>query len=157
MNKQVIWKRLFSNAYLKEDTGCWINMFEQSHKQGRIFVDGKHIACARMSYIIMKGDIPEGLHILHTCDNPRCINPDHLFLGTNQDNVNDKMSKGRHKTAYGSKHGSAKLSPMLVKQIITLLSQEVPQRKIAKIYGVSQRTITKINLRISYLTEIDNE
>lgn len=56
-----------------------------------------YIGTHRASWIVFNGDIPDGLLVLHKCDNPSCINPDHLFLGTNRDNCNDKMKKGRHK------------------------------------------------------------
>ena len=53
----------------------------------------------RVSYYLTKGDIPEGMIIMHTCDNPRCVKPDHLKLGTHKDNTQDMIAKGRHKRA----------------------------------------------------------
>ena len=70
---------------------------------GRFRVGAKMIRSHRVSYEIHRGPIPDGLHVLHECDNPTCVNPDHLWLGTNQDNIDDKMAKGRHVSANGEK------------------------------------------------------
>jgi hypothetical protein len=57
----------------------------------------------RISWVMCHGPIPEDINVLHTCDNPPCSNPRHLFLGTQRDNTNDAISKGRHKTPFGNK------------------------------------------------------
>ena len=62
-------------------------------------MEGSH----RVSYEVYRGPIPDGLHVLHTCDNPACVNPDHLWLGTNQDNIDDMVAKGRQVSANGEK------------------------------------------------------
>jgi hypothetical protein len=80
--------------------------------------------------MIFKGCIPDGMLVLHKCDNPRCCNPEHLFLGTSQDNQDDKVSKGRQargdghysrttpeKLCRGVRHGNAKLTDDLVRKI----------------------------------------
>lgn len=63
---------------------------------GRIQWDGRTQNAHRISWIIQKGTIPQGLQVLHKCDNPPCVNLEHLFLGTHNDNIADKMKKGRH-------------------------------------------------------------
>jgi len=63
---------------------------------GRFGVGAKMIRSHRVSYEIHRGPIPDGLCVLHECDNPTCVNPQHLFVGTHQDNADDKMAKGRH-------------------------------------------------------------
>lgn len=73
------------------------------------------IRAHKLSYLIRKGDIPAGLCVLHTCDNPRCVRPAHLFLGTPTDNMNDRDKKQRQ--ARGNRHGMAKLTPALVRFI----------------------------------------
>lgn len=65
----------------------------------------------RVAWELINGDIPDGLHVLHTCDNRKCCNPKHLFLGTNQDNMDDKVAKGRqHKVPTGERHPNHKIS-----------------------------------------------
>lgn len=81
--------------------GCWLWQGSTRNKGYGAFVykkDGKSIngRSHRYSYEIHRGEIPDKLFVLHDCDTPACVNPDHLFLGTNQDNVTDMMKKGRH-------------------------------------------------------------
>ena len=66
---------------------------------GDVFRNKKHILAHRWEYMQHYGAIPEGMHVLHKCDNPSCINIDHLFLGTHADNMQDKISKGRDQNA----------------------------------------------------------
>jgi hypothetical protein len=80
--------------------------------------------------------IPDGMHILHKCDNPSCCNPRHLFLGSQADNMRDRDSKGRN--------GRAKLSKGDVYKIRRLLSLGTLQRKIAKRFNVDRGTISAI-------------
>jgi len=63
--------------------------------QPKIRVDGKALTATRVAWELYRGPIPSGLHVLHRCDNPVCVNPAHLFLGTNADNTRDKVAKGR--------------------------------------------------------------
>lgn len=95
---------------------------------------------ARTSYRLLVGEIPEGMHVLHHCDTPDCVNPEHLFLGTNNDNVQDKCEKKRQ--ARGQRTG--KLAPRAVLQIRASLKSG---RKLSQIYGVSPVTISNIRNR----------
>jgi len=76
----------------------------------------QHVRAHRFSYEYFLGTIPENLQVCHKCDNPKCVNPNHLFLGTSQDNKNDSVNKKRH--AYGIHQGGAILNDNDVKQII---------------------------------------
>jgi predicted XRE-type DNA-binding protein len=91
------------------------------------------------------GEIPLGIYVCHRCDNPKCINPEHLFLGTPKDNMNDKMKKGRNFNVKGSQHGQAKLDEEKVLEIKRLLAEKnLTQKKIGEKYGVNQNTISLI-------------
>ena len=80
------------------DTECWVwtgSLFESGY--GRFSRSNKKLRAHRVSYEIYKGAIPDGMHVLHECDNPPCVNPNHLFLGTHLDNMKDMERKGRAK------------------------------------------------------------
>lgn len=83
---------------IDDESGCW-NWVKASFKggYGRISISGKICAAHRVSYTLSHGEIGEDLCVLHKCDNPRCINPDHLFVGTQMENMLDKCKKGRHR------------------------------------------------------------
>lgn len=90
--------KLFNEKYIQSDSGCW-NWQRCKNKAGYgIYVyKQKNYLAHRFSWSLKNGDINKGLHVLHKCDNPACVNPDHLFLGTQSDNNKDCKSKGRHK------------------------------------------------------------
>lgn len=92
----------------------------------------------RFVYEQANGPIPAGMAVCHTCDTPNCCNPSHLFLGTDKDNSDDKIRKGRH--AHGSRHGVAKLTESDVLEIRKMAAQKVPLREIAKMFGISHWT-----------------
>ena len=90
----------FEQKYITEpNTGCWIWIAALSNKGygkiGRGMRQDGHEPAHRISWELNYGPIPEGLHVLHKCDNPPCVNPNHLFLGTHGDNMRDSVTKGR--------------------------------------------------------------
>jgi len=99
----------------------------------------------RVAYELFVGPIPEGKHILHHCDNPGCVNPEHLFLGTQADNVKDSVAKGRQ--ARGERNGSAKLTQQQVQEIRDQYqprSHEFGSYALARRYDVDQSNIILI-------------
>jgi hypothetical protein len=97
----------------------------------------------RHAYRLAKGPIPRGLYVLHQCDNPQCVNPAHLSVGTALDNMRDKVDRGRQPR--GSGHGRAKLSDDDVRVIRhAYASRRVSQTALAKQYGVSQPVISSL-------------
>lgn len=95
-----------------------------------------------------KTTIPKGMVICHTCDNPRCVNPSHLMLGTHADNVLDKVIKGRHPR--GERSSSAKLTEADVAEIRRLAGQGIRQRVIAEQFSIHQTTVSDIMHRKSW-------
>lgn len=91
------WPEPFEDCYsVCKTTGCWL--WDRALKgcgYGHKMYQGKLQGAHRISWQIHRGPIPDGLWVLHKCDVMRCVNPDHLFLGTHQDNVDDKHRKGR--------------------------------------------------------------
>lgn len=100
---------LWSKAEAEPNTGCWLWPGEGPHGYGRLrrrtLGPGQHYA-HRAAWIIHYGPIPSGLWVLHRCDNPPCVNPGHLFLGTADDNNKDRDRKGRTVIVRGDQHGS---------------------------------------------------
>lgn len=97
-----------------------------------------------VAYRLKYGEIPEGLQVLHRCDNPYCVTPEHLFLGTNSENVADKVRKGRQARLSGEQHPSAKFTEEIVRVI---RADPRPHKVIAKAYGCSRSTISYIKTR----------
>ena len=84
---------------IKKTESCWLWTGVTDHGYGRISMQRKTLAAHRIAFEHFKGPIPDGLFVLHKCDNPPCCNPDHLFLGTHKDNMADCVAKGRHWSA----------------------------------------------------------
>ena len=125
---------------------CWIWKASLDGSGYGWFSDkSKMIRAHRTSWRLVRGAIPDSLQVLHHCDNRRCVNPNHLFLGTNADNISDRMSKGRKSGAAGTKNGRAKLSVDDVHGIRKRLISGDRQIDIAKDYGVSQGSISWIS------------
>jgi len=131
---------------------CWLWTGSQmSSGYGRISVNGRVIGAHRLSFELHFKEIPTGLYVCHKCDNRLCVRPDHLFLGTQTDNLKDMVSKSRNKRCRGEQHHSAKLSQrqVIAIRIITQFGS-IPYRQVAKIFGVSQPLVSRIISRKSW-------
>jgi len=116
--------------------GCWEWMSQVNNKgYGILTSDGQIHMAHRYSWMIHKGPIPKGLFVLHKCDNRICVNPDHLFLGTHEDNMRDMVTKKRQ--AVGSKVASSKLTEEIVRQIRALRQSGMKYREIAEAFDLS--------------------
>jgi hypothetical protein len=130
------------------DSGCWIWNRSKLPTGYGIFYAGRKIQtyAHRFSYSAFNGEIPEGMHVCHSCDNPSCVNPAHLWVGTANDNIRDCMAKGRDVHVVGERHGRAKLTEGDVREIRRLAStrQWGIQRRLAEKYGVGYNAIRDI-------------
>ncbi|CAI1891350.1 HNH endonuclease signature motif containing protein [Serratia entomophila] len=128
---------------VKKGNECieWIGSVGSSG-YGRVYFKGKNRSAHRLSYSTHKGSIPDGLVVMHLCDNKPCVNPNHLSLGTTRDNLHDRDTKNRQ--AKGERAGMAKLKE---NDVIEIRSSGMKQRELAKLYSVHQSTISAIKLR----------
>ena len=123
--------------------GCWLWTKGVTKKgYGRLRVDGMVSLAHRVSYLYFTGDIPDGLHVLHNCDTPACINPSHLFLGTNDENILDRQNKDRQ--AKGTSIGISKLNELQVKAIRVWLNKGYTTYLLKDVFKVSKTTIQNI-------------
>lgn len=99
------------------------------------------------TWVLAHGAIPPRLQVLHHCDNPPCVNPAHLFLGTNADNVADKLRKGRLPDTRGERNANAHLTAALVQQIRDATGS---QQAIGARFGVSQSLVSQIKRRVAW-------
>jgi DNA-binding XRE family transcriptional regulator len=140
----------FWSKVQKQSNGCWL--FTSVHggtAYGMLSVkEGEYLA-HRISWVLHYGEIPQGTLVLHKCDVPKCVNPDHLFLGTHRDNSDDKLSKKRHR--FGE---SSPITPFTEKDVLKIrelyASGKLSQQKIANMYGVNQTAISAIVRRATW-------
>ena len=133
-----------SKVIRKEGCWDWKGAFD---KDGYgMFSSGyhRHMKAHRYSYLMHYGDLPKNMLVCHKCDNPKCTNPEHLFLGTYKINATDAKNKKR--TTFGSKNPMSKLTEEQVIEIKKMLLLEIPGTKIAKKFNVSQISISNIKL-----------
>lgn len=136
-------------AKVDKTDGCWLWTASTTAKgYGQLQVrPGVMSSAHRYSYTIHNGVIPDGLHILHTCDNPRCVRPDHLFLGTNKDNSRDMVAKGRCNPPKGVRASNAQLTDALVRLIrVSPLSA----RELAETLDVTTTAIYLVRNRTNW-------
>lgn len=154
----------FMKKVKKSNNGCWLWTGAKS-RYGYFKSCGKSERAHRYSWILFRGDIPDGMFVLHKCDNPLCVNPDHLFLGTQTDNMRDAQTKGRlvrpvcpkeslargiangmntHPGILaGEKNGMSVLSDKQRREIIKLRLQGEMIGSLALRFGVSKSQISR--------------
>ena len=113
-----------------------------SNGYGQIGFKSKVLLAHRVSWELYRGEIPDGKCVLHRCDNPLCVNPDHLFIGTQLDNMLDRTEKSR--AAKGEQHGRSKLTAI---EILLIRADNRLHREIATAYGVNRQSISAIKSR----------
>lgn len=134
--------------YVKKTNDCWLWIgCKAKSGYGVLSINNQAIGAHRISYWLAHGIIPQGLHVCHICDNPPCVRPSHLFLGTMKDNIQDASRKGRMHP--GEKHGMAKLTVKDVRAIRNLYPR-FTQLRIAKMFGVSRGCIGDIVRNVNW-------
>jgi hypothetical protein len=128
--------------------GCWLwigaakwSGTNNSHLRGTFSLDGKIHKAHRAAWIIFCGPITDGLHVCHRCDVPLCVNPEHLFLGTHAENIQDAGRKGRMTRARGEAHHNARLTASIVRAI---RQADGGLDDLAAQFGVDRTTIHRI-------------
>ena len=128
------------NYQINETSGCWEwigSTFQNRGGYGRFHIGRIGYRAHRVSWLVHHMVWPVGKLVCHKCDNPSCVNPNHLFLGTERDNILDMVRKGRKADVSGERHGMAKLSETQVREILKRVSNGEVQRRLAFEYGIS--------------------
>jgi hypothetical protein len=144
-------ERFWEKVDRKGPNECWLwTAGALSAGYGSFHYNGTFIGAHRFAWIVTNGPIPEGLFVCHRCDNPPCVNPAHLFIGSAADNIGDKVKKGRqsHARVLGERHGMAKLTESDVRAI--RVAQGLTQRQIAALYGVTHKVIGLVRNRLAW-------
>jgi len=144
-------EKLWRNVDVRSDNECWVWTGKTANFGYGIIQHrrGYALRAHRVSWIIKHGQIPPGMVICHKCDNPPCVNPSHLFLGTKQENTNDMVRKGRMKkppVRFGEQHHRATIPNSEIERI---RASNETYGSIAAKYGVSPKTIYRIKKRIT--------
>lgn len=150
----------FELSIEKKETGCWHwikgTCGNKKFRYGQMSIEGKHIRATKISYELHKGIVPEGKMVLHTCDNPICVNPDHLYIGDHQQNMDDMNSRGRGNT--GRIH-FRKASYETCKEVLKLRTEGKIYKEISLLTGIKEsncKFICKYPERIKYYEELLN-
>lgn len=136
-------------TYVEKTETCWVWTGDRRlNGYGRANLHGRSYAAHRVAWGIANGPIPEGMPMLHKCDNPPCVRPSHLFLGTHKDNSVDKYAKGRSNTTHSGR--GKKLTWREVDLIRTALGTGSSRFTLANKYGVSAAMVWRIGRNLSW-------
>jgi|SRR6188508_111364 len=137
-------EKLLKNIKI-DGNGCWIWQ-KSKHRQGygNFCCNRKVLLAHRVSWTIFKGNLDLEILVCHTCDNPPCCNPEHLFLGTDKDNSIDAFSKGRIKRHKGENHARSKFKNEDIENIRSLKREGKTQKEISEMYSVTISAIKHI-------------
>lgn len=136
----MIEKRFWSKVDKSGD--CWEWQAATANGYGRFNVNGFSMLAHRYVLILEGIDIPSGMHVGHHCDNPKCVNRDHLFLGTDADNLADMAAKGR--STFGERNPQATLTE---DEVLKIRESNESTRVIAERFGICRSTVSKIRKR----------
>ena len=139
----------FNGKFSKEESGCWIWSGTRNQRgYGQLLIGGRKghwTAAHRVSMHLYQGfDLESPLLVCHHCDNPPCVNPEHLFIGTQSDNTIDRERKGRGRDSRGENGPRAKLTWAQVMEIKARAKTRETQMELAKAFGIKQPQISRI-------------
>ncbi len=155
--------RLIGSCTLEPMTECWIwQKFCNPKGYGQVGIGSRKDGSRRVGpasrwiWGCVNGAVPDGLYVLHTCDNPPCVNPAHLFLGTNNDNMQDMKRKGRCSDQRGVRNSNAKLSIQQVDEI-RHTPAAISTAALARRYGVSHSAVWAVRTGLRWAeSEMDS-
>lgn len=132
--------RFWAQVNRTDAEGCWNYLgYLNGRGYGQLAVDGRRYGAHRFAWLFSRGEIPAGVNVCHSCDNARCVNPSHLFLGTQKENMHDAVRKGR-KRAWGLQ----KLDAEQVREIRRLVATGRYQKDVAAQFGIARNTVSGI-------------
>jgi hypothetical protein len=138
-------------SYIEKTDFCWIWKGGKNRRgYGKFQLGYKTLVASRYSYEIYKGAIKEGMLICHTCDNPSCVNPEHLWQGTGSDNIKDSFNKCRSKGFKGETNSQAKLTEKNVLEIRELFKNNHKVKDIACNYNITKNYCRAICMRTTW-------
>lgn len=126
----------------KVESGCWEWTAVRIGGYGAFYAQGQQRKATRVAWTLLNGPIPDGMNILHHCDNPGCVNPEHLYPGTTKQNAEDRVNRGRQPIAFGTDNPSAKLCPDDVRMIRRLYATgNYSYKSVGKLFGVGTNAV----------------
>lgn len=140
-------QRFLSNCSHGDLKKCWEwSGMMNTNGYGRFSYKDNHVLAHRVSFEMFVHEIPDGMVVCHKCDNRKCVNPMHLWVGSQSDNLKDAFRKGRmvHPEPTGDKNGNAKLTWGKVREIRKLHESGVKKYLIASSFGISPSTVGNI-------------
>lgn len=138
--------RFWSNVHKTDGCWLWTGTYQRYGVISRPGRQNGRVYAHRLSWEIHNGEVPEGLSVCHTCDNTKCVNPKHLFLGTHNDNMKDCLDKGRHicqRPGWRPKPNS-KIDRETAEEIRRRVASGEPQKSCSVDYGIAQCTVSQI-------------
>lgn len=143
--------RLLSKVEMVPECGCWLwTGYANPRGYGMMSMPQQSPKLAhRVSWTLYRGPVPDGMFVCHKCDTPACVNPDHLFVGSNADNVKDMDGKGRRKNSpkHGESHPMARISNEVA---LSIFNDSGKHAEIAARHGVKIGTVDQIKTGIQW-------